>query len=161
MNYIPLQNSVMHALIDESYYEELSQYNWYVQKHGRTYRAFRSEYERKDGKKINQKTIYLHRSIMKPKKRQMIDHIDGNGLNNRRSNLRLCTHQQNCCNRPLRTGSFSGAIGVKWNRRIKRWKAYVSISKKRLLIGNYINKYEAILARNVSASFAYGEFARI
>lgn len=160
MNYIPLQGSVMHALIDESDYEELSQYTWYVQKHGRTYRAFRTEYERKDGKKINQKTIYLSRSILKPKK-GMIDHIDGNGLNNRRSNLRLCTHQQNCCNRPLRTGSFSGAQGIKWDRTNKRWKAYVSIKKKRLLVGNYIDKREAIVARNVAASFAYGEFARI
>jgi ribosomal protein L24E len=84
---------------------------------------------------ITSSDIRLHRLIMGCPKGMVIDHIDGNGLNNRKSNLRICTHAQNCQNLHGANSRniTSGIRGVSWHKRDKRWR--VRVARKH--IGEY------------------------
>src|ERR1043166_6240319 len=85
------------------------------------------------GKDSNHKEP-LHRVIMKAKPGQIVDHIDGNGLNNRRSNLRFCTSAENSWNSKNRSGS-SKYRGVCWDKRRGLWQASIRVGRKRLPLG--------------------------
>lgn len=88
------------ALIDDEDFEAINEFKWYANKHRNTYYALRHL-------PINssKKLCYMHRVIMKSPTRKQIDHIDGNGLNNQKSNLRICTGSQNQQNRTKRTSN--------------------------------------------------------
>jgi hypothetical protein len=76
------------AYVDEADYEQVSRHRWYVLTAPRSL----TKYARTT---INRKTVYLHRMIMNPPEHLVIDHIDGDGLNNTRENLRVTTHSDN------------------------------------------------------------------
>lgn len=151
----------MVAIVDDEDFDLVNTYKWQSEAHGRGFRVFR-ERKIKDPKDFPKK-IFLHRFILKAKKGQIIDHIDGNALNNQRSNLRLCTHSQNTMNGPSRIGSSSRFLGV--SKRIfknsVKWKAQIQHNGKNHHIGVYENETEAALVYNVAASFAFREFARL
>lgn len=87
------------------------------------------------------------------------DHIDRNELNNRRENLRLCTKSENKINSSKRNDNTSGFIGVGYNKNDAKWWVRISINKKYKLIGRYLNKEDAIVARLKAEKEYYGEFA--
>jgi hypothetical protein len=86
------------AIVDPKDYDQLGQYKWYAKKGGNTYYAARGVRVYKDGKYVGVKQILMHRVITNAPAGMMVDHRDHNGLNNRRSNLRLCTREQNAQN---------------------------------------------------------------
>ncbi len=92
---------------------------------------------------------------------QIVDHIDGDPLNNRIDNLRECTISQNCMNHKLRVDSSSGHTGVTWDSQTNKWKAYISFDKQRKDLGYYISKADAIAARKEAESLFHGEFKRV
>lgn len=138
----------------------VSKYKWRAFSHGRGYRIARSNCHTYNGD-WHSKTAFLHRFLLKAKKGQIIDHIDGNALNNCRSNLRFCTFQQNLWNKPLRKDSSTGFIGVNYIKKRRTWISRVAINGKRTVVGIYRDKKEAALAYNVAASFAFGEYAKL
>ena len=151
---IPLTNGDF-AIVDKCDFEELSKHKWYKYKNSNTYYVIRKEPREKN----KQKTIYMHRQIMCTPVGFETDHIDGNGLNNSRSNLRICTHQQNNFNRGISKKNTSGFRGVSWNKHIKRWVAVIHFDNKRLYLGSF---KDILLAKNayISASIKYhGEFS--
>ena len=87
------------------------------------------------------------------------DHKNRNPLDNRKSNLRPCTVRENSQNKSKMKNNTSGIIGVHWDRRINKWVARIKTSEKRLLLGNFINKQDAIVARLNAEKQYYGEFA--
>ena len=89
---------------------------------------------------------------------QEIDHIDGNGLNNRFSNLRLASHSQNICNSRVRRDNKLGIRGV--SRRGNRFRARIRISGKRIDLGYFDTPEEASVAYQKAAQEHFGEFAR-
>jgi len=99
--------------------------------------------------KINKKPMRLHRYILNYYEKDFEpDHIDGNGLNNKKENLRLITHQQNMMNqRILPSNNTSGYIGVTRNKSNECWDAQIKINGKHIYLGSYINIEDAILAR--------------
>lgn len=113
---------------------------------------------------FNGKRWYLHRVILglfNPK--LIVDHIDGNPLNNQRSNLRVVTNQQNCYNRDKSTHNTTGYKGI-WKRtdgRNKCWTAEIKVEKKKIHIGNFYTKEEAAEAYNKKAIELHKEFASI
>jgi len=89
-----------------------------------------------------------------------VDHIDGDGLNNRWSNLRDVTHSQNLMNAAVRSDSTSGHKGVSYDKTRNRWYAYINLNGKRKMLGRHMTKQEAISARQKAESELFGEYAR-
>lgn len=143
------------AIVDKEDYNRLSKINWYYQKIGKhTY----VRCQNKDGK-----FIYMHRAIMNHPKGLLVDHINRNGLDNRKDNLRLCTKSQNGCNRGKDRDNSSGYKGVSYitnkQPRKKRWMAQIAANKKHICIGYFDTAREAALAWNKAAKKYHGEFA--
>jgi hypothetical protein len=87
------------------------------------------------------------------------DHIDRNPLNNRRNNLRFATLQDNNRNRNVFKNNTSGIMGVNWDKNKSKWRSRIYFDKKRLELGFFANKEEAIYARIRAEKEYYGEFA--
>jgi hypothetical protein len=137
------------TLVDTADYEELSKYSWYLSRHG----GCQYVTGRKDGK-----IVLMHREIMQPPPGYVVDHIDHNKLNHRRSNLRVCTRQQNQANIGPQGGS-SRFVGV--TRRGKKWQAEIGYQGKTLYLGLFDNEVEAAKARDRKAYELHGPYAHL
>jgi len=105
--------------------------------------------------------IYMHREIMKPPADQVVDHIDGNSLDNRRRNLRNCLERLNLTNvRAQRRGTSSRYKGVYHDKVRGQWQAYVNAEGKRYRLGRFPTAEEAARAYDAKAIELHGEFAR-
>ena len=137
------------TIVDDDDYEAVSQYKWNVLVAKHTVYARR--YVPGNGNKGSQ---FLHHFLLGCKR---VDHIDRNGLNNCRNNLRPATVQQNACNK-ISVGGTSQYKGVYLNR--KAWRAMIRIDKKKVHIGSYKTEIEAAKAYDAMAIKIQGEFAR-
>lgn len=142
--------------IDNKLFIFLNQYNWRVvkPKWGKYAEAY-----------INNRHILMHRLIMKASKKQIVDHRNGDGLDNQIKNLRFCTKSQNAQNRGKQNNNTSGYKGV-WffsgNSKIKlkkRWVAELRKNKKRCFFQYFNTAKEAARAYNKKAKELFGEFA--
>jgi len=108
----------------------------------------------------HRKTILLHQLIMGFPGCE-IDHKDMDGLNNRMSNLRLATKSQNACNRKITSKNKSGSKGVFFHSQSQIWEAGIKINGKKIYLGRFKNKDDAINARVLNTEKYHGDFARI
>ena len=156
MKRIPLTQGKF-AIVDNSDYKWLSEFKWCAIRGYSTFYAVRNI--RENGRTI---MFYMHRVILELKKsdKQQSDHIDGNGLNNRRSNLRICTEQQNAFNRKRREGS-SQFKGVYWQKEVRKWYAHIKINQKDIYLGGFHKETDAAKAYDAAAIGLFGEFARV
>jgi hypothetical protein len=102
----------------------------------------------------------MHRQIM-GSPRCCVDHKDGNGLNNQRSNLRCCTTSQNNRNSKIYRTNTSGFRGVVWSKKMNRWVAQIRVGGKSFYLGSYCTKNEAARVYDAKAKEVAGEFARL
>jgi hypothetical protein len=105
--------------------------------------------------------VYLHRLILQPAAGDVVDHIDGSPLNNRRSNLRVCKQAQNAMNRKVANNSNSGVTGVsEYTRRGRehRWYAYIKVSGKQINLGTFVLFEDAVTARREAEIKYFGQF---
>jgi hypothetical protein len=106
----------------------------------------------------------LHRKLLKPAKGFLVDHISGITLDNRRSNLRICTKTENIRNQKLRKDSTSGYKGVQpassHGRRTGNWKVEITVDGKTIRLGTCADKIEAAKMYDKAARKYFGEFAR-
>jgi hypothetical protein len=137
----------------------VSKFTWHTLYHGHTY------YARTNIKILGKWTLlYLHQLILRTKgKRVSVDHIDSNGLNNLRQNLRKCTQQQNNRNQRKHITKTSRFKGVYYTRlsRGKKWRAGIAISGKTKSLGSFNSELEAKQAYNKAAKRLFGRYARI
>lgn len=148
--------AVIGILIDEEYLNLVQQFKWRVAKtsnRGRIYAMAKS----------NGKTIYMHRLIIDAKKGEVVDHINGNGLDNRKSNLRIVTHKQNAWNIGKKSnGTTSKYLGVGWVHKDKAYQARIRTdSGIRISLGYFDNEIDAAKAYNMKAIELRGEYARL
>jgi len=148
MNQILLKNKNNYTKIDNEDYQLVDKFNWYQESDG---------YVRASGRI---KTP-IHRLIMKANKGEIIDHIDGNKLNNMKENLRICTTSQNMMNRPAPISNTSGFKGVWWHKRANKWTAGIELKGKQIHLGSFDFKKEAAKAYNNAAIKYFGEFANL
>lgn len=144
------------AIVDDEDYEELSKYKWQVKKGWHTLYATRNIRTA-----IEHTNLLMHRAIMGDIKGVAYDHIDGNGLNNQRENLRLATKRENAQNRGFQKNSTSEHKGVSWDKINKKWRVNICRDGKCINIGRYTGMIEAARAYDRKAKEFFGEFARL
>ena len=108
----------------------------------------------------NRKGDMLYRLILNPPKGLEIDHIDLDRLNNRKSNLRVCSHRANQCNQPLQKNNTSGVAGVQYYGPRGKFTARIKVCQKDIHLGYYKTFEEAVQARNVAMECMWGEYGR-
>lgn len=152
------------AIVDDEDYEILGNKNWYAEPKGINVYVYRKLNQvEKSGRKTRR--ISLHRFIMNAPDGMEVDHINGNGLDNRRENLRICTRSENAKNIRKHKGVHSSIYkGVRWYSITKRWHAQISdVTKdgKRTVksIGYFDDETEAAKAYDIWAHRLHGEFA--
>lgn len=140
MKRIPLTQGKF-ALVDDNDFDELNQVKWYANKIGNTYYALRYV-SFVNGK---QRLDFMHQALIGKREGLQIDHIDGNGLNNQRNNLRFVTIRQNAQNRKntIKTSKFPG---VCWEKERRRWKATITIDGTQKHLGRFTNERNAFEA---------------
>ena len=150
------------ALVDDEDFEWLNQWKWSLSQLGtnRKYRSIYYAHRTQWYKNGVQRDISMHRLILDAPKGLEVDHIDGNGLNNQRSNLRLCTRTQNARNARRRKNGSSRFKGV-CKTREGRWNARIYANGKRANLGVFKNEADAARAYDAAAAEAFGEFARL
>ena len=152
---IPLTQG-KYAIVDPDDYWHLSKHKWYAAKMNGCFYAVRGIVT-KDGKRRH---LPIHRCIIKVPDNMFVDHINHNGLDNRKANLRPATHQQNVWNRKLvRKGSKSRYIGLQWDKRSKKWQVNMRIDRQLRGFGSYTSEIEAAKAYDRAAKKHRGEFA--
>ncbi len=152
------------AIVDDEDFEYLNEYNWYAYKGRATFYARRNVRDEKTNK---QTLIRIHREILKAKKGQHVDHINHNGLDNRKENLRVCNNSENSMN-SRKHKTYNGGRkpsskfkGVYWYKRTKKWRVRITINYKLIHLGYYNDEIEAAKAYDNAAIKYFGEFAKL
>ena len=155
---IPLTQGVF-ALVDAADAPLVTGYSWCLTKVGR--RRYATAYVRGSAK-IRPQYVTMHRLLLNAPNRMDVDHIDGNGLNNTRANLRLASRAQNMANVARVSHGRSKHKGVTFvaRLRLRPWRAQIMVNGKHLHLGQYATEVEAAKAYDAAARLHFGEFAR-
>lgn len=100
----------------------------------------------------------MHQMLLKVNRNSEIDHIDGNGLNNQKANLRECSRSQNNMNQHKTSGT-SKYKGVYYHKLRKKWSAFITLNRKAMYLGLFSSEIEAAEAYNTKAKELFGAFA--
>jgi hypothetical protein len=142
------------ALIDDDDFETVSRFKWCCDRQ----KDMRSPIYAITWNKG--KIMRMHRLILNAQPGQLVDHINGNGLDNRRSNIRICTIAENAHN-IHKTRGKSIFKGVSWHDKHKIWDVTITLDCTRIYIGTYKNELEAALAYDEAARKYHGVFASL
>lgn len=152
--YIPLTKNQF-AIVDSEDYEKLIQWSWCLGgKKADAYCAQRGV--RRNG---NTTSVYMHRQIMCAKDGEEIDHINHNGLDNRKCNLRKCTRSQNSYNQAHKKGYTSKYKGIHWKVNRGKWIAQIKKDGVKVHLGSFDDEIEAAKTYDAKAKELFGEFA--
>jgi hypothetical protein len=159
---IPLNNG-MYAIVDRADWDsgefpELKERFWYANRRSNVWHAACNL------PGTPHRTLYMHKLLTRTGTKELIDHRDLDGLNNRRKNLRTCTKIQNHQHAPKRKNALHSKYkGVTYitnpGTRSKRWFARIKLNKKEICLGYFNTEKEAALAYNEAASMYFGDFA--
>lgn len=139
------------ALVDDEDYARVATLTWHFS--AKRYAAHRVGY--------HGKYIYMHRFVISASENERVDHVDGDGLNNTRINLRICTQSQNMMNARKRANVSSKYKGVLFNKSRGKYIAYIQIGGKNKHLGVFLCENDAAIAYNDAARIHFGEFARL
>jgi len=133
-----------HAIVDDDDYDFLNQFKWCVDSNG-----------------YIRKATWMHREVNRTPVGMDTDHINGNKLDNRKCNLRSCTHGQNVSNVAIRKDNTSGYKGVCWHKGSGKWHAYINIHGVRKHLGSFTGIKEASKAYARASRKYHGKFSRL
>jgi AP2 domain len=151
---VPLSQGLI-AVIDAADEALIAPYKWCASV-GKWATYAVANYVKPDGRRS---MLKMHRVIMGAVPGQLVDHRNHNGLDNQRSNLRLCGTSQNGANARRSRRNSTGYRGVGWHKQAGKWRAYIEVDKKLRHLGLFDDPWEAAQAYNAAAREAWGEFA--
>lgn len=131
------------ALIDLEDVDKVKDIKWYLS-HGYA--------------KNSNSNLLIHRLVMDCPDDKVVDHINHNTLDNRKSNLRICTKYENSKNAQLSKNNTSGTTGVYWNKLKNKWQAGIKVNYKQIHLGYFDTKEEAVEARKQAEIDYFGEY---
>lgn len=144
---------VIRVKIDNDDLEKCSKLTWHYAKN-------------KDSKyiqtRIKGKMIKLHRYIMNMNMNNsnlVVDHINRNPLDNRKSNLRICSYKENSFNKSIRVDNTSGIPGVSFHKTNKKWRAKIKYNNLTIHLGYFEDINEALINRRVAEEILFGEYS--
>lgn len=137
------------ALVDDADFDWLAKRKWYASQCRDRYYAYTPD---------RSSDVSMHRILLKAKPGQIVDHRNGDGLDNRRHNLRLCSKSENMQNSRKRPGT-SQFKGVSWDSGRKKWAAFITANGKSMNLGRFKSEEDAAIAYDVAAQLFHGEFA--
>ena len=142
------------AIVDDEDFEWLNQWRWCAARAGDRWYAVRLLYQSSPRSKKN---LFMHREILglKRKDGKQTDHVNHNGLDNRRCNIRKCSNTQNQYNQKPRKGCSSKYKGVSWSKVCEKWKVAIN----HIHLGYFDNEIEAVKVYDKTAKELFGEFA--
>ena len=154
---IPLSGGYF-ALVDAEDYERVSRFAWKAsvrkRKDGTVAKVYAQRSRRDGGSPM------MHRTILGYDGPKMVDHINGDGLDNRKANLRIATRSQNMANQQIGLANTSGRKGVTWHRGDRKWQAQIKVSGKMFYVGSFACIDEAKAAYDVAAKKHFAEYWR-
>jgi len=144
------------ALVDDSDYDTLNRWRWQV--HPWDGYVFRTKRIKRDGV-WRSEGEFLHKRLCPSPFGMVTDHVNGDRLDNRRSNLRVATRGQNIQNAPVRRDNRLGYKGVVWRAKSRDYVAYINFQGRRICLKTYHSLEDAVAARRAAELKYYGEFA--
>jgi hypothetical protein len=163
----------MKTIVDEEDYDWLRKYRWSASadaKHKGTHRAKTTLYKKMDDGFTWRRSEHMHRMIMGAKRGEIVDHVNGDPLDNRRSNLRLATHAENCQNG--KKGTYRGKpclskykgvskrSSTKNGKKYSYWIGQIVVDGQHINLGNFKTEEDAARAYDEAAKEHFGEFAK-
>ena len=144
-------HGIIRVKIDKDDLEKCSQLTWHYAKN-------------KDSKyiqtRIKGKMVKLHRYIMNINNSNLVvDHINRNPLDNRKSNLRICSYKENSFNKSIRSDNTSGISGVSFHKTNKKWRAKIKYNNLTIHLGYFEDINEALINRRVAEEILFGEYS--
>jgi len=149
-----------HTIVDDEDFEYLNQWKWTLSPQGY---AVRRIHTRLGIGEYAGEIIFMHRLTMDCPKNKNIDHKNGNKVDNRKDNLRLCNQSQNGANSKIRINNTTGYKGVKIDKRQpgRPYIAEITVNRKVIYLGGHSTKEEAATSYNRAAIKYFGQFARL
>ena len=141
--------------VDSPDYDALSKFKWCAVRLGRRKQPYAA-------RGVNKRLVLMHRVLMNPKQGQRVDHRNGDTLDNRRENLRACSHQENSFNKKRTTkqgGRPTGLRGICWHNRLKKWQASICLNGRKVHLGYFASDCEAGRAYDRACRKMFGDFA--
>lgn len=145
------------TMVDDDDYEDLNSHKWHLSgPEGNLYVSRKSK-----AGEGRERTIMMHRQILRLLSGEVCDHRNGIRTDNRRVNLRRCTYAENAMNGCMQKNNTSGYKGVSWHKDNRRWSAHIQDKGKSVHLGSFFCLIKAARAYDEAAKERFGEFARL